>query len=248
MSQSTIHRNLSSRTIEIRVGGDDTKPWFIHEALLCDVSEFFVKAFNGSFLESKGILKFPEEDPVVFEVFAEWIYKAKFSESKSPPLDKIRSREDLDLLLRVYVFAESHLIKRLEDDIYTMVYRYLTSNDQNKLGSIPPEPEIIEYIFQNTIEDARIHSLLTDHFLAHLWANRLSDDAKARFKQAQKDLPDFGSCILDRMYRSVSINKDRFDKIKGFGHYIYLKLIPPMAETVDDDDEESSDEDEHYRW
>lgn len=64
----------SNNMVNIYVG-PKRKLWVLHEAVVCERSEYFAKAFQGKFAE--GIAKeiwMEEVDPVVFAMLVDWLY------------------------------------------------------------------------------------------------------------------------------------------------------------------------------
>lgn len=58
----------------ILVGPEETK-FVVHQALLCDRSQYFAKALTGSFEESKtGTVKLDDVSPMLFKIVVSWLY------------------------------------------------------------------------------------------------------------------------------------------------------------------------------
>jgi hypothetical protein len=57
---------------------------YVHKQILCARVPYFQKMFCGSFFESKqNPATLPKEDPVVFDLFLEWVY----GKGRLEPLD-----------------------------------------------------------------------------------------------------------------------------------------------------------------
>jgi BTB/POZ domain len=58
----------------VKVGAKEVT-FQLHKSILCDISTFFTAAFTGQFLEAtENIVKMPEEDVEVFNLFVNWLY------------------------------------------------------------------------------------------------------------------------------------------------------------------------------
>jgi len=78
----TAGRALSSEIVHIKVGVL-LQDFGVHKALICHSSPYFKAAFNSGFEETKtGIMKLPDAEPGVFELFSRWLYtESLWSES-----------------------------------------------------------------------------------------------------------------------------------------------------------------------
>lgn len=58
--------------------GSQKKKFGVHQALICDRSQYFNKAFTGSFHEAEtGIVELKDVSPVLFQIFVGWLYYDK---------------------------------------------------------------------------------------------------------------------------------------------------------------------------
>ncbi|THX84082.1 hypothetical protein D6D04_02635 [Aureobasidium pullulans] len=58
--------------------GSQKKKFGVHQALICDRSQYFNKAFTGSFQEAEtGIVELKDVSPVLFQIFVGWLYYDK---------------------------------------------------------------------------------------------------------------------------------------------------------------------------
>lgn len=65
---------MGSEIVHVFVG-KDRKKFAVHKKLICSVSDFFDKAFNGGFKEAReNSMNLDEDDPLTFAVFLEWLY------------------------------------------------------------------------------------------------------------------------------------------------------------------------------
>lgn len=89
--------------------GPEKYPFYLHKGRLCQHSEYFEKAFHGSFEEATTGSMYLENDGVEeFTVFEEWLYTQKLNYSE------ICDEPSL-LLVKVYCFAEKVGIANLQN-------------------------------------------------------------------------------------------------------------------------------------
>ncbi|KAK3997108.1 hypothetical protein QBC44DRAFT_377012 [Cladorrhinum sp. PSN332] len=226
-----LSRMLSGRLVKIAVGQEPVKhEYHIHESLLLEASEFFKKALMGPFKESQGVLELPEEESATVETFIKWLYSRA---CENTPLVKLAAKDESNmfLYLKTYAFADKYMITELENDVMKEVHAYLSSgpviSEEFYLSSningedepffrsivVGPIPEQVRFIFENTRPAARMRPLLVDHFLLHSSYPNMGASAKEGFKNLAEDVPDFGSCLVDRMFHWAAVkNRDVCDE------------------------------------
>ncbi|KAI4655937.1 hypothetical protein J4E93_000653 [Alternaria ventricosa] len=98
-----------SQFITIIVGEDpDQRQFLIHKTYICERSEFFRRAMNGNWTESKErIVRLPEDDPAAFEVYINLVYTGLLLTKNT---DEKRTEDtigdELDKLCKLYVLGE----------------------------------------------------------------------------------------------------------------------------------------------
>ncbi|KAI9640744.1 hypothetical protein NHQ30_011053 [Ciborinia camelliae] len=84
---------LSPTFVHIQVGRD-LKDFGVHKDIICHYSPYFKAAFNSGFQETiTGVLKLPETEPEVFELFYHWLYN---QELYIPDWSPTKSSTDVD--------------------------------------------------------------------------------------------------------------------------------------------------------
>ncbi|KAF2660744.1 hypothetical protein K491DRAFT_711638 [Lophiostoma macrostomum CBS 122681] len=104
--------DLSGEIVTVTVGRDEhTKRFLVHTSVICKRSKFFEKAMNGDWKEAQDKnIKFPEDDPEIFSIYVQLLYKGVLSTKKlltsntSEPSNVWR--QEYAVLARVYVLAE----------------------------------------------------------------------------------------------------------------------------------------------
>src|SRR4051812_9985214 len=90
------------------------KTFVMHKKLLCDSSDYFSKAFNGGFIENKGTMELPTDDPDIFYLFVNYIYQGRIESFPIPephgPRNSPADYESCDnfvrQLIKLFSFAE----------------------------------------------------------------------------------------------------------------------------------------------
>lgn len=124
----------------------------VQKALLCSVSDYFVKALDGPFQESsQSTLRLPGCDADTFRLFLYWLCHRRFPEYRA-----LEERSDAyilqvqELLVRLWCFAEALLLPNLQNE--TM--RYLLK----VLDSSRVRVQAIRLMTELAAEDSVLHS------------------------------------------------------------------------------------------
>lgn len=163
------HCKLSPGTeiVSITVGQPETLQVFtVHKDLICRSSEFFQKAFNGGFSEAReGRMTLPDECPMVFEAFYEWLYSGFVGASQlytnasmSPQLFWFRAQKMADRLL----MDDLRLNERFQDLAFARFLELFPDD----LGRIP-DADLIRDVFEDEPNSStgvkRFQRRLIDH-------------------------------------------------------------------------------------
>lgn len=71
---------MGNETVTIYVG-NKRKRFTIHKKLLCDQSDYFLKAFTSGFKErEEGEMYLPEDSPEVMAIFVNFLYRGQIDE------------------------------------------------------------------------------------------------------------------------------------------------------------------------
>ncbi|KAK4165026.1 hypothetical protein QBC43DRAFT_288238 [Cladorrhinum sp. PSN259] len=191
-SDVTFVSKLSGRIVKVVVGREKHH-CFIHEFLLCSVSEFFLKAFSGPFKESDGVLELPEDKPAVFEIFLKWLYLTASGGRYPESVHPINLEDDLVLHLEVYVFADRFVINDFKEDIFRTVLLRLGHGKEHNLWLasevhrvrsdliIALKAKYLHYVFENTTESDKMR--------------------RKEFDDVGKAHPDFASFLLKALVK-----------------------------------------------
>lgn len=111
-----------------------TKTFSVSKAILCDTSEFFVKALNGDFKEAhKSTLRFPGFGVETVEWFLFWAHKRHLPDFETQILGSDKGDENSardaaqTTLISIWVFADAHLVPKLQNEAMSQLV-YLTAD------------------------------------------------------------------------------------------------------------------------
>jgi len=110
---------LGPETVTIKVGPEE-KIFTVHKKLLCDRSDFFLKAFSNGFAEAEtGIISFPEDTEEAFAKFVTWLYTGNFILPNSPTIK--RSEEEAEFtgqhLIPTFILADKLCVNELMNKV-----------------------------------------------------------------------------------------------------------------------------------
>jgi hypothetical protein len=90
---------LGYEMVIIKVGPEE-KMFMVHKKLLCDRSDFFLKAISNGFEEGRtGIISFPEDTEEAFNKFLTWLYTGNIALPSFPTTGNLRrSFEQADVV------------------------------------------------------------------------------------------------------------------------------------------------------
>ncbi|KAL2048527.1 hypothetical protein N7G274_000439 [Stereocaulon virgatum] len=137
--------SLYDSIVEIIIG-PQKKTFTMHKGLLCFHSSFFKAAFTGPYKEAQsGLLILEDESPTVFSLFNHWAYDSSILRKLKPLV-----------LIDLFVFAETRLIRRLQNDVVDICIWHASQNDSM-------DEESLHIAWRQTL---RLRPLLVDLFIA----------------------------------------------------------------------------------
>lgn len=107
--------------------GSEERAFHIHKKLVCDKVPAFAAMFNGGFKEAEeGKAKLPEDSPVAFELFVEWLYRGYLSPmhidaTMDRAFIRVLTRSTVTKWTNVFCFAEKYWIEALMDHSLTLI-------------------------------------------------------------------------------------------------------------------------------
>lgn len=148
---------LTGEFTKIVVGNAEIQQeFFVHKRLLCERSQYFCRMLQGGFREAReGVVSMPEDCPLAFEVFVNWLY-AGFVPSLSPKL--VRSSSRITLLVKFHVLAEKLILPETVKAAVLDHILYLFKQRERFLLSD------LKYVLRNTLDDCPMRALVKDMF------------------------------------------------------------------------------------
>lgn len=153
-----------SKLVTVVVGKEPNQQRFsVHEGIICARSEFFQRAMNGNWEESKErIIKLPEDDPKVFNVYINLLYTGRVATDslESPRTGKVRC-EEMYALGQLYVVCEKLQDKSTKNSVIQSLLEVGLEQEPNG-SSYPPNINTIICVYRGTCAGSLGRRLLVD--------------------------------------------------------------------------------------
>ncbi|THW20321.1 hypothetical protein D6D24_02348 [Aureobasidium pullulans] len=165
--------------------GSQKKKFGVHQALICDRSQYFNKAFTGSFQEAEtGIVELKDVSPVLFQIFVGWLYYDKLiytvldeGSSVAEDFENLETSIEIDLdgpdvvgqdpytwpyhvIIELYMFADRFDVKALRIDTLDVFIESTLKNQRTIFSSS------FEYIWTHTHASSPLRKFVV-HDLAY---------------------------------------------------------------------------------
>ena len=150
-----INRDLLKSVITVNVGTDSAKEMFvIHKELICHHSAFFRTAMQGTWIEAKrGLVELPDDSPVIFWVFQNWLYSQQL---------RLEDSQEQDYLLHInmFIFGDKIGVPAFQNAALDRLPGIFSH-----LAILPPDGAI-KRTFSGTVTKSPLRELLVD-----IWIN-----------------------------------------------------------------------------
>jgi len=147
-------RPLGKVIIHIKVGKEE-QDFGIHKELISHYSPYFRAAFTSGFEEAKtGIMKLPETEAEIFEIFYAWLYRQKL-------WDKDAAREDwpdTEDLVKLYVFADMAWVPSLQNQALRAIHKISDINNNFPF-------HMMDYVWDNTTSSSPLRRYFLDQIV-----------------------------------------------------------------------------------
>lgn len=174
--------------------GRDRRRFSVLRPIICDLSDYFRKAFEGSFIEGQtGVITLLDVDEWVFECFTIWLYtrqlsqkpyltampyhipsggkKKKRSGPRKPEINSDGSSGGLwrwKWLIELYIFADQYDSKALRNIVIDSMVTVVSSSGL-------PSTEQLERAFNGVLEPSPLHKFLVDIIFSNPWPQDFQD-------------------------------------------------------------------------
>lgn len=139
--------------------GKEEQKFAVHKEILRAHSPFFRSAVQQNWKEGQeGIIRLPDDDPEVLELYEEWLYEGKiFSQDEQ----QVEDSDESDLLIKAFVFGEKIQDGRFRDAAIDCLIACLNSKDENRYKWFPTE-QGIDMVYEGTPPGSPLRRLMVD--------------------------------------------------------------------------------------
>lgn len=137
------------------------KAFTVSKHILCQTSDYFVKALDGNFKEAnEKVLRLPGWNSDVVELFISWAYKPFLPDYRylcEPTLENRTTLETSDtqkLLMRLWTFADAHLIPKLQDAAITKLVDVAAAN--------AVDSEVVRFGYSTSAKGSKLRKFIID--------------------------------------------------------------------------------------
>lgn len=171
-----------------------------HAPVLLSSSLFFKKALSGKWEESNtDSVKLPEVEPDIFTIYLHWLYFGTLPVlHNASGSGSDRGNEDLEIA-KAYVLGDRLIDTKFQNAVIDAIIEKNSSNLLNR-NNWCPSGKVIEYIYNNTHESAKIRKLFIDLYMQRCQGSWLQDSPH-RTKLPQPFLLELVTRLIDRPSR-----------------------------------------------
>jgi hypothetical protein len=177
------YRNLGTELVAIYVGKKPTQ-FVIHKKLLCDTTDFFLKAFSGSFKESEGTMDLPEEHPGAFALSVDWLYRSRVTH-----VNTVRHWINL---FNLYIFAEKLCLNELANRTIDRI-RHMEARSPIAIVTLA----LASHVYKKTFTDSPLREYCVAALVYDLSSKDKHVPADDRLKQMWKYCRDDSDLFVD---------------------------------------------------
>ncbi|KAF2492749.1 hypothetical protein BU16DRAFT_529031 [Lophium mytilinum] len=169
--------HIGRTTIDIWVGeGDHRECFSIHEKLLTSRSDFFARAMDGSWKESKeSVINLPTDSPALFSLYMHHLYTGKLA--TAPDEDTTESGGEHWVLAQLYVFAEKIQDSKCKNDILDAMVEHTFEGPQAKW----PSCATIQTIYSGTAGPCPARRFLVDIYAVERTSAWCAKDQREKY-------------------------------------------------------------------
>lgn len=147
-------------TIEV---GEYDHSFQVYRGLLCFYSDYFRSAFLGVLEESKKkSVHLEDVDASTFRIFMGWLHFGNFSDSSGKVGNDLYWHD----IVKVWVFADKHLIPLLKNEAVDLVLDKIAYQVANDIFYVPPFYKL-SYIYDNITPESPLRRLFIDAIVSY---------------------------------------------------------------------------------
>jgi len=149
--------NLYASMVTIIVGPEE-RSYIIHKGILCKHAAYFEAALSAGFLESRTMtIRLDEEDPLIFDIFINWLYARKILPDDASVIDMA-----WQMKAELYIFADRRGCSALKNDTINLMVEHALDNEDSTLSVAIPPNAVVYYIWENTSASSPLRRLMVD--------------------------------------------------------------------------------------
>ncbi|KAF7922963.1 hypothetical protein BELL_0476g00020 [Botrytis elliptica] len=159
----TFEGTLGTEVVKLIVG-PKRKEFTVHKKLVCDLCDYFRKAFCGPFKEAgEGIIYLADDSADAVGLFVEWLYRGKIKFR--------RTHAHFNTLIKLYLLTEKWCLYDLGNTVTDDIMNFFWEDTLS--GSCYLYPDVVNHIWNETEEKSPLRRLCIERLVWLYW-----DDAK----------------------------------------------------------------------
>ena len=196
-------RVLGREAVTILVGAQ-SEEFVIHKNLLDDKSDFFAHIFQGNGAEaSTGRLSLPNDDPRIFSIFLDYLYRGQILDTGKPSTAAARLAH-ARTMVSTYILAEKLCI----NDLMNMTIDRLRDTSLQHLTDPKTAMGLVSLIYGNTHSKSELRKLYASHTAWILAKVAVFGSMVEVVATVARDIPDFGADILMAHFSLKSLSSE----------------------------------------
>ncbi|KAE9381259.1 hypothetical protein N431DRAFT_3095 [Stipitochalara longipes BDJ] len=148
---------MGTEIVTIHVG-PKRKAFSVHKKLICDRSDYFSKAFNGSFKEAEGVMYLPDENTTAFDSFVTYLYQDRIPQYTASA-EVLAGNFERKKLYPLFILAEKYCMNELANMVMDAI------QDFAEKYRFTPSASNTRFVYNNTHESSKLRLYCV---LAHL--------------------------------------------------------------------------------
>jgi len=142
--------------------GTEEERFVLHQDAVCAKSKFFKAACSKQWLEGQErIVRLPEADAAIFQVYCNWIYSSELQEPTcTAPSDTADKNAERESLIKLYLLGDSLDDVALRNQTNVMLFKAM--RNQRKLLNT----ELTRLVWDSTVPKSSMRRMVVDVFVS----------------------------------------------------------------------------------